>query len=403
MTDRRIYRRDQISELPRNIIEGILERMPIRDAARTSILSTKWRSIWTTISQLKLGNQFFKDTLKIKPMVKHELVSVVEKILLLHDGPIPMFLLCIPRIRFDCSADIDRWILFLSRNGIKDLTLINNSDNEPYKLHSCIYSCPELTRLELVNGIFKAPRKSSGFHNLISLHLKKIAFARNILRTLFSMSPLLQRLTIKHCTGIGNLNIQAPKLKRLLVLHNTEIQSICFTDTQNLSYITIIFGLTMGSPKSVKTPNVVRFLGDLPRIAELNLDGFFIKILAAGGVPHRLPTTANLLKTNWFCILVLSSKTCIIMERNDEELVLNRLEAPNCLDRMLDKLQSVKISYVMGLEPELLFIKLLLARSPMLETIFIQHSAEVDFEKGFSISKELARFPRVSPKAAIIY
>ncbi|KAL7219809.1 hypothetical protein ACSBR2_012802 [Camellia fascicularis] len=242
---------------------------------------------------------------------------------------------------------------------------------------------------------------------------------------LFSMSPLLQRLTIKHCTGIGNLNIQAPKLKRLLVQHNSEIQSICFTDTQNLSYIAIIFGLTMGSPKSVKTPNAVRFLGDLPRIAELNLDGFFIKILAAGGVPHRLPNTANLLKVlalhnfrfndldHISCALFLIRScpnltklqiwTCIIMERNHEELVLNRLEAPNCMDRMLDKLQSVKISYVMGLKPELLFIKLLLARSPVLETIFIQHSAEVDFEKGFSISKELARFPRVSPKAAIIY
>ncbi|CAL5391976.1 unnamed protein product [Camellia sinensis] len=379
--------------------------MSIRDVARTSILSTKWRSIWTTISQLKLGNQFFKDTLKIKPIVKHELVSVVEKILLLHDGPIPMFLFCIPRIRFDCSADIDRWILFLSRNGIKDLTLINNSDNEPYKLHSCIYSCPELTRLELVNGIFKAPRKSSGFHNLISLHLKKIAFAHNILRMLFSMSPLLQRLTIKHCTGIGNLNIRAPKLKRLLVQHNSEIQSICFTDTQNLSYIAIIFGLTMGSPKSVKTPNVVRFLGDLPRIAELNLDGFFIKF------PYRLPTTANLLKklsqldetSDLGKNLESRNLTCIIMERNDEELVLNRLEVPNCMDRMLDKLQSVKISYVMGLKPELLFIKHLLARSPVLETTFIQHSAEVDFEKGFNISKELARFPRVSPKEAIIY
>ncbi|CAL5350016.1 unnamed protein product [Camellia sinensis] len=277
MTDRRIYRKDQISELPRNIIEGILERMSIRDAARTSILSTKWRSIWTTISQLKLGNQFFKDTLKVKPIVKHELILIVG---------------------------------FFSFRGM-------------------------LTRLELVNAIFKAPRESSGFHNLISLHFKKIAFAHNILRTLFSMSPLLQRLTIKHCTGIGNLNIQAPKLKRLRVQLNSEIQSICFMNTQNLSYVAIIFGLTMGSPKSVKTPNVVRFLGDFPRIAELNLDGFFIK----RGVPHKLPTTANLLKlpqldeTSDLGKNVESRNlTCIIMERNDEELVLNRLEAPNCMD-----------------------------------------------------------------------
>ncbi|CAL5350019.1 unnamed protein product [Camellia sinensis] len=34
---------DIVSGLPRNLIDNILERMPVRDAARTSILSRNWR------------------------------------------------------------------------------------------------------------------------------------------------------------------------------------------------------------------------------------------------------------------------------------------------------------------------------------------------------------------------
>ncbi|XP_028081097.1 F-box/FBD/LRR-repeat protein At1g13570-like [Camellia sinensis] len=255
---RYISSNDIISDLPRNIVECILEQMPIRDAGRTIILSTKWRSIWITISQLMLDNQFFEEALKIKPIVQHELVSIVDKILLLHSGPILKFVLCIPNVQIDCSSDIDRWILFLSRNGIKDLTL-DNSNNKPYNLHSYIYSCPELTRLK------KLPQLDYTSH-----------YSKN---------------SSKACTA-----------------------------------------------KSIF-----------------------------------------------------------------EELVPNHLEAPDCITQMLDILRSVKISQIKGWKLELLFIKLLLAHSTMLETMFVEHCVTVDVQEGFEISKELARFPQGSPKAAIMY
>ncbi|KAG5532604.1 hypothetical protein RHGRI_027035 [Rhododendron griersonianum] len=100
-------RKDIISDLPRNIIESILERMPIRDAARTSILSSKWRYIWTTISQLVLDDQFFEETFRIKPIVQRELAIAVENILLLRNGPIQKFVLCLPVLQFSCCSDID--------------------------------------------------------------------------------------------------------------------------------------------------------------------------------------------------------------------------------------------------------------------------------------------------------
>ncbi|KAK9075095.1 hypothetical protein SSX86_003414 [Deinandra increscens subsp. villosa] len=41
---------DVISNLPEHLVYSILERLPIEDAVRTSVLSKKWRYIWTTIS-----------------------------------------------------------------------------------------------------------------------------------------------------------------------------------------------------------------------------------------------------------------------------------------------------------------------------------------------------------------
>ncbi|XVF43337.1 hypothetical protein PTKIN_Ptkin02bG0032500 [Pterospermum kingtungense] len=48
---------DKISNLPDNITEQILGRMPIRDAVRTSVLSTNWRDKWTTLSDLVFDAQ----------------------------------------------------------------------------------------------------------------------------------------------------------------------------------------------------------------------------------------------------------------------------------------------------------------------------------------------------------
>ena len=43
---------DLISDLPQSIIESILVQLPIRDAVRTSILSSKWRYKWASITRL---------------------------------------------------------------------------------------------------------------------------------------------------------------------------------------------------------------------------------------------------------------------------------------------------------------------------------------------------------------
>lgn len=85
---------DLISNLPCNVIECILSRLPIREAARTSILSTKWRYQWVTLSHLvfhDLGN----DSYFYQRQPTLELVKIINGVLMHHNGPILKFVLSI--------------------------------------------------------------------------------------------------------------------------------------------------------------------------------------------------------------------------------------------------------------------------------------------------------------------
>ncbi|KAM7502810.1 hypothetical protein LguiB_001714 [Lonicera macranthoides] len=131
---RTVSSKDRVSELSIELIGYILERMSARDAARTSVLSKKWRYIWASHPQLVLGKRFFSGvTLKSRS----QFVRIIDKILLLHNGPIQKFIFHIP---FSQSPNIDIWMLILSRNQIKELT-IDNAYVQPYKLPSYIFSC----------------------------------------------------------------------------------------------------------------------------------------------------------------------------------------------------------------------------------------------------------------------
>ncbi|KAK1357854.1 F-box domain-containing protein [Heracleum sosnowskyi] len=101
---------DIISELPQHLQETILGFQPLRDVVRTSVLSRKWRHCWTMIPHLIFEDDFvdrimnklirFEDP-KLKAC---KLVSVINNILRLHNGPILKFSLSFGE--HDCDPQI---------------------------------------------------------------------------------------------------------------------------------------------------------------------------------------------------------------------------------------------------------------------------------------------------------
>lgn len=121
---------DRISNLPIEIIDLILDYMPVRDAARASILSRKWRYIWPMHPKLIFDEHSFR-------VIRHgslimpdnNIDKIINKILLQHMGPVVKFLLDLSYINSAQYSDVDQWLFFLSRNCLEKLSLMYSKPN----------------------------------------------------------------------------------------------------------------------------------------------------------------------------------------------------------------------------------------------------------------------------------
>ena len=121
---------DRISNLPVNLKDLILERLPLHDAARTAVLSKSWRNVWETHPVLVFDDVFFSRMVSgIDEQAQVSNVSrTISNILLLHDGSVSRFHLSVPlEFPLHKCLDADLWIKRISKSGIRILELINET------------------------------------------------------------------------------------------------------------------------------------------------------------------------------------------------------------------------------------------------------------------------------------
>ncbi|CAL5338520.1 unnamed protein product [Camellia sinensis] len=407
---------DIISNLPDNILEKILMRLSILEVVSTSVLSKTWRYTWTRLSQLVFDDTFCKGVLRKE---KNKLMMTIYHIMLFHRAPIVKFSLCFSGL--ESCPEIDPLILIVSNNEIQEFILLIWK-GEPYKLPSSLFSCQQLKRLNLRCCMIKPPPAFKGFKKLLSLELREIVITGDVLSSLISSCRLLERLTVGCSTSLDCLEIDAPRLKFLCC--EGHFSSICFKNTPKLFKVSIYLLVEMDVPvfKQARPSKLVTLLGSLPVIDFLRLDYFYIQYMAADGVPKRLPTTLKRLKTlrlTEICFgeleeilvmlcLIRSSpnlqKMTIRVHTNESvaiDSVLVLLEMQEWSDVTLNRLRQVEMRSLSGSRPELEFIKLLFAKSPVLETMLIEPNSAVVVDRGLGILKEASRFRRLSPRAEI--
>ncbi|KAF7124413.1 hypothetical protein RHSIM_Rhsim12G0067900 [Rhododendron simsii] len=406
---------DIISHVPCNIRENILMCLPIQDAVRTSLLSRKWRYAWSKLPQLVFDDKFYRH---VYGTTNAELLMVIYQVMLLHRGPLTKFTLSLSELE-SCSQ-IDQLILFVSNNDIQDFAL-HIWQRELYKLPSSLYSCLQLRHLNLSSCIMKPPPGFEGFTRLISLDLCDVVIDDDVLSSLISNCPLLEDLRLQSSTSLHSLEVVGPNLKK--VHCDGHFRSICFTNTARLANVDIYLNESREELFCSKeeTPNSVMLLENVPLIESLGLDFGYVKGIAASGVPTRLPTTLNNLKyimLNEFCFGErdeVSVLICLIRSSPNLEKInieafpgatsaipvdLDFSEVRGCLDVSLNQLREVEMENVSGTKPELEFIKLLLAKSPMLEAMLIElNSSQNVVDDELRIVKELTRLRRASPQA----
>ncbi|KAI3763945.1 hypothetical protein L2E82_13943 [Cichorium intybus] len=370
----RRQRSDRISALPQETIEKILSHMPIRDALRTSILSKKWRYCWTRMPKLVFDDTLVNVSSDIREIKKYKLVNAIFHVLLLHTGPILELSLKI----FDTKIDneIDQIILHLSLSkNIKKFLF--DCATYGYKLPLSFFSMQGLECIDLMYCKLELPLMFDGFPMLKTLYLEDVMITMNMLQQLLTNCPLLEEL---------------------FVIETGQIDII----TGNGCAFVDLFKC-------------------LPSIRYLGISKSYMEHLAAGGMPQRLRTSLPRLKFLDLDVCFqkqdeLSSALCVInsspnletlfvtMVSNGKESSDTLLDLQDYSGLNLDHLKELEITSFHNYASEMEFVKLIMAKSPLLKKaqIELSESISVDEENKMLRDLLLLPFPRASPSANFI-
>ncbi|XP_031120897.1 F-box/LRR-repeat protein At3g58940-like [Ipomoea triloba] len=405
--ERKRQHRDRIGELPADIVDKILGFLPIEQAARMAVLSTFWRDMWFSLTELNFNSRFlFHIIRKYSPGLKTQTTKeqkkssdiwmsaalyVISKVLNQHNGLIRKFVIgfqesCYSRKTLRSkSFYLDQWFLFVTRKGVEeiDLTLM---DEDKYRLPNCIFSCPTLRRLHLNGVSIESINVYCALPNVISLCFENVDFDGVDLPVPVDFH-MLKNLSFISCDNLSNFNITAQKLKSLTI--------------EDCS----VFKLSINS--------------DLRSIRTLDLDNYalkeFVKRCTRRGLqPQPLPLNVECLRVSEHSFygddissaFIHLFKICPKLCQLDIDLsltdVLRKLsEEFHTVAQGLEMLHNLNLMDFVAYENDIVFIKLL-AFLPALEEVVITRSEMCEHNEDFENYKEdLLRFSCASTKAKI--
>eukprot|EP00253_Pinus_taeda_P021398 PITA_21398 len=219
--------RDKFSSLPNDILACILSKVPIREAVRCSILSRRWRFLYTQIPQLifspylLLQGSVTPDPLSIS-MAENAISSILqshcldlEAFHLFNDttgnGTHPVG----NKWEFNRES-VWKWVQYAADKNVQHLNLGYSMVKEIPP--PALFFCTHLTTLTLSTSIFThIPTHSSGFNHLIRCSFVDMELTDDSLAWFASHCPLLQKLEIKYCSGLKKPTISAPNILLLVV------------------------------------------------------------------------------------------------------------------------------------------------------------------------------------------
>lgn len=211
--------RDRLSALSDELLcSHILSKLSLKDAIRCSMLSRRWRCLWTLLPRLNFV--LLKNT------------EIIDNILFFHFAELESLkiLFCVSQ----CEMSWKKWPMCASLKRVKQITL----KIKPYmNVLPSLFSCDCLTFLKLVGfDLPRLPLNFCGFRDLRTCSLILITITGEILEKLIAKCPLLENLTVKECVGRINFKISTANLKYLDFTGNYSANSV--TGNYSANYIT---------------------------------------------------------------------------------------------------------------------------------------------------------------------
>lgn len=421
---------DVLSNLPDNVIDDILVRVPFRDAVGTSILSKKWRYNWHRLPELKLDYDLWKSkkdiryithdktiwrTTKDSTYLTSNLTMIIHNIMTLHEGPITKFTLCIQYLK-SCPP-IDNLLYFLSGKGIQHLVLRLPSSSE---LPPSFFTCLQLRHLSLRACLLLPPPAFKGFDRLISLELHNVTISSKSLESLISHCLLLEQLVLKISDTLSDIiEINSPMLRSCDFTGDMTI--ICLKCVPLLAKLSLSHYRKDGKRFDAANFLTSDFFESCSALEHLHLEYTVCARSQAVEIPTKLPF--DLMSVKHLCICIYLGKDEILcalslirsfpnlryLEIQVEYNIKNDVLALECLeveafpDVIFKHLREVKLIQANGTIREIQLIKLLLAKSPSLVRMLINPYRCLEKSSIVKRLTKLEEFQLASPKAEVIF
>ncbi|XP_074300664.1 F-box/FBD/LRR-repeat protein At1g13570-like [Silene latifolia] len=399
---------DLITELPRHVIDVIMERVPLYDAARMSVLSRKWFDIWRSIPKLAFDAKFFKRVFRRKVINTHQFYHIVSKILFHHSGQLIRFHLDIPDLT--SQPDVSQWICYLSRNGVSDIC-IQNQCLMPPKLSSDIFSCGNLENLKLQSCTINPPHDYEGFRKMTCLELDSTVLSAKAFKSLIRGCPLLQELRLTNFIDMEHVTIDAPNLSRLIV--DGTFKSLDVRNAEKLE--SAVIGLQKCVDVSLKASLgvLIQSLASSSKLQKLVFRGHFVKAIYQMFMPpptfEKLKnlelSSIHLNEVDEFSSIISIIQSCPAIERLNISVTTSKQETSHMLVYdpciVLQCLRYANVEICRGSNMELKLIEFLLKCSPILKKISITASASIGSTFTPEVMHQLVCFRRASQNVEV--
>ncbi|GKV22703.1 hypothetical protein SLEP1_g32550 [Rubroshorea leprosula] len=213
--------RDGINELPDEILLHIISFLPMKDAVRTSVLSTRWRYLYASIPNLDFD-------IRTPSMMNHMgFMDFVDRLLILHGkSPVGRFSLGCPRSTALDPLRVLSWIRAVTRAGIQQIHLhvkgLRRLDG--IGLPTSLFTCTTLVSLKLnfhsKTGILIPAKVYLPSLKILQLE-NSVDFSNDeSAERLISNCPVLEDLFFRSYfrgDGICKLSVSNSTLKRLTI------------------------------------------------------------------------------------------------------------------------------------------------------------------------------------------
>ncbi|KAL6613815.1 hypothetical protein ACP70R_036085 [Stipagrostis hirtigluma subsp. patula] len=237
----------QFSDLPEDVLGTILSKLPTKETARTSVLSNKWKHIWTVCPKLRFdGVTMCGEDVPGTQHYTQKFVGNVSEVLKQYHGKIVEEF----EVKFEFDSTLaqhlNNWVYFALSSRAKILALDLLPTNwglrpDRYRFPFELFDDESISRLQRMQLSFvslELPSKSIGFPNLKKLDLHVLNVTRKDLQDMLSNCLNLQWLSIVRCHLGDELKVGRP-LPRLLYLHVAycEISKIEFSATNLQTFV----------------------------------------------------------------------------------------------------------------------------------------------------------------------